>query len=128
MTESVPIGLLFADRIIEEKNGKKTIIGTFTTFFSKQFPVSFPPWAIYAGVTNLEGEHDFAINLVHSQLNQVVLAINGKFTAESVEQVVELCIPVNSAIFQSPGKYNLTFNIDTEQVGSRVLTASIPTI
>jgi len=33
-----------------------------------------------------------------------------------------LCIPVNVAIFQAPGKYSLTFNVDTDQVGSRVLT------
>jgi len=65
MAEPVLVALLFADRVIvEEKNKKKTIVGTFTRFYSDKFPVSFPPWYIYAAVTNISEDHSFSLNLV----------------------------------------------------------------
>jgi hypothetical protein len=122
MGEPVLVALLIADRVIEEKNGKKGIIGTFTTFNSPSFPVSFPPWFIYAAVTNLAGEHDFALNLAHARTSQIVVGISGKFNAASAEQVVELVIPVPKAVFPSEGKYDLTFQVDSTPLGARVLS------
>jgi hypothetical protein len=122
MGEPVLVALLIADRVIEEKNGKKGIIGTFTTFNAPAFPVSFPPWFIYAAVTNLAGEHDFALNLVHARTSQIVLGISGKFSAASAEQMVELVIPVPKAVFPSEGKYDLTFQVDAAPLGARVLS------
>mgnify|MGYP001213347726 CR=1 FL=1 len=122
MGEPVLVGLLIADRVIEEKNGKKGIIGTFTTFNAPSFPVSFPPWFIYAAETNLAGDHDFAINLVHALTNQVAVGISGKFSAASTDQVVELIIPIMKAVFPSEGKYDLTFQVDSAPLGARVLS------
>ncbi|ULQ59869.1 hypothetical protein K7I13_00490 [Brucepastera parasyntrophica] len=90
MAEPVLVGLLFADRIITENNGKKGIIGTFSVFSAKAFPVVFPPWSIYAAVTNLTGKHTFSINLVHDDTMQVILPINGELNAATPEDVVEL--------------------------------------
>jgi len=123
MSEPVLVGLLVADRVIEEKNGKKGIIGTFTNFHARSFPASFPPWFIYAALTNVEGEHDFAVNLVQSQTNQVVLGLSGKFNSCSRDQVVELVAPILRAVFPTEGKYDLTFQVDTFPLGARVLSA-----
>ena len=123
MPEPVLVGLLVADRVIEEKSGKKGIIGTFTTFHARSFPASFPPWFIYAALTNVEGEHDFAINLVQSQTNQVVVGLRGKLNSSSAEQVVELVAPIPRAVFPSEGKYDLTFQVDAFPLGARVLRA-----
>ncbi len=122
MGEPVLVALLIADRVIEEKNGKKGIIGTFTAFNSPSFPVSFPPWFIYAAVTNLAGEHDFALNLAPARTSQIVVGISGKFSAASAEQVVELVIPVPKAVFPSEGKSDLTFQVDSTPLGARVLS------
>ncbi|HUX21735.1 MAG TPA: hypothetical protein VMW69_10890, partial [Spirochaetia bacterium] len=61
MSESEPVlaGLLFADRIITETNRKKTIVGTFNRFNAQKLPAVFPPWFIYAAVTNVTGTHSF---------------------------------------------------------------------
>jgi hypothetical protein len=120
--EPVLVALLFADRVlVEEGNRKKTIVGTFTQFHSEKFPVVFPPWFIYAAVTNIEGEHSFSLNLVLEKESQVVLGINGKVKAEDRNKVNEFIFPIQRAIFPSAGTYALTFNIGGSQVGSRLL-------
>lgn len=120
--EPALVGLLFADRIINEDNGKKGIIGTFNRFFAPQFPVNFPPWAIYAAVTNIQGPLKFSVRLVHNEDEEkVVIPIEGDMNVPSINDVAELIFSINNAIFPIPGKYNLTFSIGNEIVGSRVL-------
>ena len=121
MSEPVLVGLIFADRIITENNGKKGIIGTFTQFNASKFPVTFPPWCIYAAVTNLIGKHNFAINLVNEETSQVILPIGGEMDVKELSDVVELDPVVTGAVFPVAGNYSLTFYIDGRQVGARVL-------
>jgi hypothetical protein len=119
--EPALVALLFADHIITENNGKKGIIGTFNRFTAPSFPVVFPPWAIYAAVTNLHGKHDFALTLIHTDTNQVIIPINGQFDVHSQNDVVELIFNIGNAHFHREGKYSLTFHIDGEIIGSRAL-------
>lgn len=122
MAEPVLVGLLFADRIIIENNGKKGIIGTFNRFHAAQFPVVFPPWAIYAAVTNLVGKHRFELNLGADDNSQIVIPINGEFDVKQRLDIVELTPAIAGAVFPAQGRYNLMFSIDGEPVGARVLT------
>ncbi|OHD74905.1 MAG: hypothetical protein A2V99_04170 [Spirochaetes bacterium RBG_16_67_19] len=120
--EPVLVALLFADRVlVEEGNHKKTIVGTFTQFYSEKFPVVFPPWFIYAAATNFAGEFSFSVNLVLEKDQQVVLGISGKVKADNRNKVNEFIFPIQRAIFPSAGTYSLTFNIGGVQVGSRLL-------
>jgi len=120
--EPVLVALLFADRVlVEEGNHKKTIVGTFTQFYSERFPVVFPPWFIYAAATNFAGEFSFSVNLVLEKDRQVVLGISGKVKADNRNKVNEFIFPIQRAIFPSAGTYSLTFNIGGVQVGSRLL-------
>src|SRR5262245_25181789 len=112
MSEPVLVGLIFADRIITENNGKKGIIGTFTQFHAARFPVTFPPWCIYAAVTNLIGKHNFAINLVNEETSQVILPIGGEMDVKERSDVIELDPVVTGAVFPAPGNYSLVFYID----------------
>jgi hypothetical protein len=121
MGEPVLVGLLFADHLITEQGGKKGIIGTFTRFQAPRFPVRFPPWHIYAAVTNLTGEHDFSLNLVFEKAQQVIIALNGKFRADDPLAVVELAFRIDGAVFPEAANYVLTFNLDGNPVGSRIL-------
>lgn len=121
MTEPVFVALLAADRVITEDNGKKAIIGTFTQFNARQFPAVFPPWFVYAAVTNLADEHSFSLNVVNDGTQQVVFSAAGQFKVDQPRKVVELVIPMVNVVFPSPGTYNLLFNVDGEQIGSRLL-------
>ncbi len=125
MSEPILIGLLFADRIITEKNGKKGIIGIFSQFASPKFPVIFPPWAIYAAVTNLTGKHKFAINLIHEEASQNILPINGEFDSKDRNAVIEFTPQINGVVFPDQGKYNLSFHIDGTVIGSRILNVNL---
>ena len=121
MGEPVLVALLFADRVIEEKNRKKGIIGTFSRFYAEKFPAQFPPWFIYAAVTNISGEHNFSLNLVYDKAQQVILPISGKCKVDNARSVVELIFPVFRAVFPEEGVYTLTFNIEGTSIGSRIL-------
>ena len=125
MSEPVLVGLLFADKVIIENNGKRGIIGTFNRFYSKKFPIAFPPWAIYAAVTNLEGKHEFALTLVREDTNQVILPLNGQFDVRGRNDVVELTPSILGAVFPAAGTYLLTFSIDGTQIGARVLFVDV---
>lgn len=104
MPEPVLVALLFADRVLTEQgNLKKTIVGTFTRFFADNFPVSFPPWYLFAAVTNLDkGKRSFTVNLV-SNKDQVVLGINGEIKVKEEHTVIELIFPIGKAIFRKLG-------------------------
>jgi len=130
LSDPVLLALLAADHVIEETNGKKGIIGTFTQFNAVTFPAQFVPWAIYASITNIEGEHTFALNLTHTGTNQVVFSIGGKCASQSNDNVLEFIFPIVGAVFMEAGTYSLTFDVDGRQVGSRflkVLQAQAPT-
>jgi len=121
MTEPVFVALLVADRVISEDNGKKGIIGTFTQFKAPRYPAVFPPWFVYAAVTNLADAHSFSLNLVNDETQQVIFSAGGQFAVDQPRKVVELVVPMFNVVFPVPGTYNLLFNIDGGQIGSRLL-------
>jgi hypothetical protein len=120
--EGACYALLFADRIITEINGKKGLIGVFSDFHFPAFPAIAPPWFIYAAVSNLTGRHEFSINLVRDESQQVVLPIAGEVNFPEPGRNVELIFPIGNLTFQKAGVHTLTFNIDGQQLGSRILT------
>lgn len=127
MEESVLLAILFADRVIEEKNGKKGIIGTFTSFNSNTFPAIFAPWFIYIAVTNLKGKHNFSVILSNDELKQVPVSIGGEFESKTPNTVIELVFPIEKAVFPQEGTYLLTFYIDGAEKGQRFLEVNLQT-
>lgn len=119
--EAVCFALLMADRVITENNGKRGLIGVFGAFNFESFPAIAPPWFIYAGIANLEGEHEFSLNLVRDDAQHVVLPIAGEINAERADHDSELIFPVINLVFQKPGIHTLTLNVDGNQVASRIL-------
>ena len=123
MSEPVLVALLFSDRVIvEEKNHKKSIIGSFDHFNSPQFPAVFPPWFIYAAIANIKEDSDFTLNLVKDDgSDAVVIAVTGRLQVKNPGAMLDIIVQVANAKFPSPGNYILTLNVGTHQVGSRLL-------
>lgn len=121
MPEPVFVALLLADRVITEDNQKKGIIGTFTQFTVRDVPAGLPPWYIYAAVTNIAGEHSFSVNLVVDRTQQVIFSAGGNLRVDDPRRVVELVIPVPNVVFPETGTYVVTFHVEGEQIGSRIL-------
>lgn len=121
MSEPVLLAILFADRIITEDNGKKGLIGIFQRMSADRFPATFPPWAVYVAITNSTGNRPFKLTLQSVEDGKVIFPIEGNFNAGSHEDVVELAVSVSGAVFPIPGKYVLTFDVEGERLGSRIL-------
>ncbi len=121
MPEPVFVALLIADRVITEDNQKKGIIGTFTQFTVRQVPAALPPWFIYAAVTNVVGEHTFSLNLVFDSSQQVIFSAGGKVSVDDARRVVELVIPVPNVVFPEKGTYIVSFHVDGDHIGTRIL-------
>ncbi len=120
--EPVLVALLFADRVLEEKNGKKSVIGIFDRFAATQFPKQFPPWFIFASVTNVVGRHSFALNLVKDDgSDHPVVSFNGQIDVKARSGPVELIFQVAGATFPSEGDYSLAFDLAGSRVGNRML-------
>ena len=81
----------------------------------------FPPWFVYAAVTNLADSHTFSLNVVNDGTQQVTFSAAGKFGVDAPRKVVELVIPMVNVVFPAPGTYVLLFNVDGQQIGSRLL-------
>jgi len=122
LSDAVGIALLFCDHLVEEKNSsKKTLVGIFSVIFGQKFPLVFRPFWIYASLTNLVGEHPFAINIVSDVAKNVVFSAGGRMNVKGQDAVVELIIPVQLITFLEPGKYGVTLHVDGNTLLSRVL-------
>lgn len=64
--------LLMADRVIREDNGKRGIIGSFNTFTFPKFPITAPPFFVYANLEDFSGEHEFSITIAREGAELVV--------------------------------------------------------
>lgn len=116
------MALLLADRVVvEEKTRKKSIIGTFSRMNARRFPAVFPPWYIFAAVTNISGENPFTVKLIRSSDEKVILPISGTIKAQDRRTVVEMVFAVGNAVFPGPGTYTLVFSVGDMPIGSRLL-------
>ena len=122
MREWVIHALLTADKVIEERNGKKAIIGVFDNVNIDTFPShGIPPWHIYAAIANLsEEEHKFAINIVYDDTNQAIYGISGKLNIKDPILPVEIVAQV-AVMFPGAGTYTVSLHIDGEQALTRVI-------
>ena len=117
--------LLFADKIIQENNGKKGLIGVFSNFNFPKFPAGVPQWFIFIAITNLIGEHTFSMNLVHDDDQLVILPMGGDLKIPEESPGTEIVIPVQGLSFPKEGDYVLTFNIDGQQIANRTLPVKL---
>jgi hypothetical protein len=83
--------------------------------------MAFPPWAIYAAVTNLEGQHRFSLSLTHNDDERNILPLSGELTSRTVNDVIEIAPTIVGLPFPKPGRYTLTFQVDEFPIGARLL-------
>lgn len=119
--EPVLLALIPCDRVITEDNGKKCVIGTFTSFQLPTFPFTVPPWAVYACITNVSGEQSFALNLKHADSQQIVLPVAGRLNAATKADTIEMGIPVSGVTFADEGEHVLELYVAGQLVGARVV-------
>jgi hypothetical protein len=120
--EVVLHAIVFADKAIEENNGKKGLIGIFQSFNFARFPTVAPTWYVYVAFGNVsKGRHDVTINVVHDDTGSVIVRSHGEVQVRTSAADVEIVFPMAGAAFRSPGVHWLTVTLDQTQIGSRVL-------
>ncbi len=120
--EPVLHAILCADKAIEEKNGKKGLIGIFQSFSFARFPIVAPTWYVYVAVGNVsKGRHDVAINVVQDDTGAVIVRSHGTVQVRAPAADVEIVCPMAGAAFRSPGVHWLTVALDEVRIGGRAL-------
>lgn len=123
--EPVLLGLLCADKVItEEGTRKKSIIGTFNSFWAQRFPAHFGLWFVYLAFTNVSGEHHVTLNITNPSNDFNVYSATATFEAEKLTTQIELSIPVVNYTFPEEGSYEVAVSVDGKSLGSRRLNVS----
>jgi len=108
--EAIPsvIAILICDRIIiEQASNKKSLIGVFDQLRTPQAPVVMP-FAIYARLTDAEGDYAFKAEIVYANENKPI----GRIETERLHvtdrlSFVELALTIPPVPFPSFGRYEL---------------------
>lgn len=114
--------VICADKAIEEKNGKKGLIGIFQGFTFARFPIVAPTWYVYVALGNVsQGRHDVTVNVVRDDTGAVIFRSHGAVQVSAPAAEVEIVCPMAATAFRSPGVHWLTVTIDELRIGRRAL-------
>lgn len=119
--EVIVHAFLTADRVITENNGKKGLIGIFNRFNFPRFPAQAPPWFAFVSLENVAGHNEFTINLGHEETQQVVFSGGGSFDVTGTASGAEIPLPVPGIVFPRPGRYVLSFVLNSREIATRVI-------
>lgn len=103
----------------QDNNSKLTIVGTFDSINTKQFPVAHPACAIACRMrfaVKEAGSHDFKLRLIDTSGKEIIQPIegninigvpeNGQFTS------INVVINFNQLQFAAAGRYSFELYID----------------
>jgi hypothetical protein len=145
----VPVfqAILLADRVYEDKSGKKIICGTFNKVLLSQdakvvqdYPTDEKkkiiqggtdagcPW-IYVSITDVVSEVDIILQFMNVSKNQVLLEIPIKIQCSDRLATVEFAMPLPplTTLVSEPGTYSVDLLWSGEIVGShRIVAENIP--
>ena len=124
---------LMADAVVAGAQGKKNIIGTFTTIYSPQFPTKHPSLALairIEGSQQEQGKHHFELVFVDADYKNVGKPIKADFDlgpqtipADGLPFVFEAVIQFQDLVLPSDGSYEFAIRVDGRHIGSIPLYA-----
>lgn len=105
----------------QDNNSKLTIVGTFDSMQSKQFPVQHPACAIACRLrfaAKESGAHDFKLRLIDANGKEVIKPIEGNINIGEPPNgqfnSVNFVINFNQLKFDAPGRYSFELYIDDD--------------
>jgi hypothetical protein len=108
MSSERPIveALIICDEIINEAGtNKKSLIGTFNSIVSEQFPMQHPKICVYAAMTNGQGDMSGELRCVRVEDQEVIFKAVGRVQFADPNQVVEMSFNFRNIVFEHPGLY-----------------------
>lgn len=122
--------IVFCDSVIVEAGtGKNSLIGTFPTLQSQTFPLAVGRIFIHFTISNFVPDGQLvqiAVNLKQESSGGVIGSFATKLNmpvmdAKAPSSGMNLNVPLNNVIFQTPGSYKCEVLFNGEVVGSRML-------
>lgn len=103
----------------QDNNSKLTIVGTFDTIGTRQFPTQHPACSIACRLrfsAKETGEHHFRLRLINTEGKEIIQPVEGNINISTPTngQVVSINIVVNfnQLQFEKPGRYSFELYID----------------
>jgi hypothetical protein len=120
-TPPLALALVIADAIwIDPGSGKKTILGTFSAIYGREFPLTLNVLGVYASLTDARGKATLGLRLVDvDELRDPVWQQD--FPVEFVDpiSVMEVAVNTPDVVFPESGEYRLQLLIDGELIIER---------
>ena len=117
--------MLVCDQAIREvETNKVTLVGIFDRIFGGQFPLAWTrPTAVYARVTDAEGEYEVQLELVRLEDEQTIGRLDGRTTIGDRVASHELIFDLGTGlIFERAGRYEFRLFAGSKHVGGAPLT------
>ena len=108
MSNERPIAeaLIICDEIINEAGtNKKSLIGTFNSILSDQYPMQHAKICVYAAMTNGQGEMSGELRCMRVDDQQMIFKASGTVQFADPNQVVEMSFNFRNIVFERPGLY-----------------------
>ena len=117
--------MVVCDQAITHADADKvTLVGIFDRIQGGQFPLDWArPTAVYARVTDAEGDYDLQLELVRLEDERTVGWMGGRVEIE--DRMVSRGVVFNldeGLVFERPGRYEFRLFADNRHVGGTVLT------
>jgi len=109
----------------DSMTGKTSLFGIFKVIFTRQLPVTHPSLVLYASLTEMEGEYELWVDVVHVPSNTRIarfpLPEQGmlKVTANNPLDYVEVVFDIRGLTFTEFGEHEFRLFIDGRPVALR---------
>ncbi len=103
----------------QDNNSKLTIVGTFDSIQSKQFPLTHPSCSVACRLRfalKEQGDHDFKLRLIDANGKEIIKPIEGNINIGNVPNgqfaSINIVINFNQLQFEKDGRYSFELYID----------------
>lgn len=124
----VPIvsAFLVCDSVIKDADtGKVSLIGLFNAINVSQFPAVHPSLALFASLTDAEGEYDVRVDLVHVASNTLTARFPPpdkppmRIASDERLNYTDLIVRLQGLRFDEPGEYEFRLFVDGKLIALR---------
>ncbi len=105
----------------QDNNSKLTIVGTFDSIHTKQFPATHPACTVSCRLrfaAKESGEHDFKLRLIDADGTELIKPIGGNINvgvpAKGKITTINIVVNFNQLKFETPGRYSFELYIDDD--------------
>lgn len=118
----------------QDNNSKLTIVGTFDSIHSKQFPTQHPACSIACRLrfaAKETGQHDFKLRLINSEGKEVIQPVQGNINIADPPNgqfaSINLVFNYGNLQFEKPGRYSFELYINDDwKTGLPLFLQQIP--